>query len=64
MNNNVIYDSQGRVKFYITQSGKSKHIFDSKGKMIGSVTNGRTFDSVGKLVAYGEDISALTIGEK
>lgn len=55
-----VYDRNGGIRYSIvTDSKGNKAILAKSGKLLGRITNGKTYDSSGRLVSYGEDVSAL-----
>ena len=55
----IIYDKTGRVKYSISSHGNKKIVRDFSGRIIGFMQDDKTYDSSGRIVAYGEDVSAL-----
>ena len=63
MSSSIIKDKSGNVRFTIkTDSSGNKSVYDKSGNIVGTVRNGMTYDRSGAVVATGEDLGALTIG--
>jgi len=53
------YNIDGSLKYSISISGNIKTVLDSKGAVLGRIINGETFDSNGRKVSFGEDVSVI-----
>ena len=65
MSTSMIRDNSGNIKFTVRTMGVGvRSVFDKSGNLLGTVRNGNTYDKTGKLVAQGEDIGILTVGNR
>ena len=52
-------DSSGRVLYTIEDTGKRKFVKNRDGRVIGWISEGKTYNASGKMIAFGESPGLL-----
>lgn len=59
MADNFVRDGSGSIRYSKVREGGRTIIRDKAGRLLGWIRDGKTYDKGGKLVAHGEDPSAV-----